>query len=184
MVIADSRKTWQPPCSAQVFQTHMNWLPGNTLITSQVLPITKFQISSCESCKKRIGEKLWLLDKACPSTSSQLQRTLGKSVPSVETQTTPCKTTGPGGRIWIKKAKDNQSPKSLICLEKRRWTKRGRAKKRHQRVPMYYLYWIWPICPYKWHNQLIFLATRWEKVEWCLDSECTDHITPSKSDFV
>ena len=23
-----------------------------------------------------------------------------------------------------------------------------------------------------------------EKVEWCLDSECTDHITPSKSDFV
>ena len=23
-----------------------------------------------------------------------------------------------------------------------------------------------------------------EKVEWCLDSECTDHITPSKSDFI
>ena len=23
-----------------------------------------------------------------------------------------------------------------------------------------------------------------EKVEWCLDSGCTDHITPSKSDFV
>ena len=23
-----------------------------------------------------------------------------------------------------------------------------------------------------------------EKVEWCLDSGCTDHITPSKSDFI
>ena len=23
-----------------------------------------------------------------------------------------------------------------------------------------------------------------EKVEWCLDSGCTDHITPSKNDFV
>ena len=23
-----------------------------------------------------------------------------------------------------------------------------------------------------------------EKVEWCLDSGCTDHITPNKSDFV
>ena len=23
-----------------------------------------------------------------------------------------------------------------------------------------------------------------EKVEWCLDSGCTEHITPSKSDFI
>ena len=38
---------------------------------------------------------------------------------------------------YKKKAKDNSSPKSLIHLEKRRWTKRGKAKKRHQRVPMY-----------------------------------------------
>ena len=107
MAIVDSPKTWWPSCSAWVFQTHMNRLPGNTLITSRVLPTTKFQMSSHESFKKRIGERPMLSDKAHPSTSSQLWRTLGKSVPSVEKQTTPHKITGLGGRTWIKKAKDN-----------------------------------------------------------------------------
>ena len=127
MATADSLKTWWPSCSAWVFQTHMNRLPGNTLIISRVLPITKYQISLHKSYKKRIGEKPMLSDKACPSTSSQ--QTLGRSVPSVEKQTTLHRITGLGERIQIKKAKDNQGPKSQIRLEKRRWTKRGRAKK-------------------------------------------------------
>ena len=48
--------------------------------------------------KKRTGKKLMLLDKAHSSTSSRQQRTLGKSVQSVEKQTTQCKITGSGGR--------------------------------------------------------------------------------------
>ena len=85
----------------------------------------------------------------------------------------------PRGRIWIKKAKDNQSPKHYqIHLEKRRQTKRGRAKKRHQWVPMYYLYQNWPTCLYKWHNQLNFHAMRWGRKwdgAWIVDAQIISH---------
>ena len=137
MDTASYPKTLQPSCSVQVFWTHMNQLLGNISTISRVLPIIKFWMSSHEYFKKRVGGKPTLLDKACPSTSSRLRRTLGKSVPSVEKQTTQCKITGLGGRTQIKKAKDNQTPISLIHLEKRRQIKREKAKKRHQQVPMY-----------------------------------------------
>ena len=166
MATADSPKTLPPSCFARVFQTHMNQLPSNIWITSQLLPIINYWISLHKFSKKRPEEGLKLLDKARPSTSSQVWRTSGKSVLSVANRTTQCKITGPGGRIWIKRARDNKSPKNCwICLEKRRQTKRGRAKKtkRHKQVPMYYLYWNWLICLYKQHNQLIFPAT---KREW------------------
>ena len=52
-------------------------------------------------------------------------------------KTTLHKITGLGGRTWIKQAKDKTSPKSWICLEKRGQIKKGKAKKRHQQVPMY-----------------------------------------------
>ena len=174
MATAHSPKTWWPSCSAWVFRTHTNRPPGNTLITSRVLPIIKFQISLHKSCKKRTGEKPWLLDKACPSTSSQQQRTLGKSVPSVVKQTTPCRTTGLGGKNANKKGKGQSNQ---IWLEKR-WTKRGRAKKRHQQVPMYYLYQTWPICLYKQHNQLIFHVTKWVRKwngAWIVGALITSH---------
>ena len=90
----------------------LNRLPGNTLITSRLLPIIKFRISLHKFCKKRTGKRPWLSDKACPSISSPQQRTWGKSVLNVEKQTTQQKITGLGGRTRIKKAKDNSSPKN------------------------------------------------------------------------
>ena len=77
--------------------------------------------------------------------------------------TTPCRITGLEGRIQISRARDITSPKNhQIHLEMKRQTKRGRAKrkKRHQQVPMYYLYQNSLSCLYKQHNQLIFHATR------------------------
>ena len=140
--------------------------------------IINFQMSLHESFEKRIGEKLMLSDRAHPSTSSQPRRTSGKSVPNVVRQTTQHRTTGPGGRTQIKKAKDNQSPKSLIRLEKRRQTKKGKTRKRHQQVPMYYLYRKWPICLYKWPNQSIFHVTRqvrkWNSA-WIVDAQIISH---------
>ena len=129
MATVDSLKTWQPSCSAQVFQTHTNWQPGNTLIKSLVLPIIKFWTSLHKSYKKRTGMRLWLSDRAHPSTSSQRWSSSGKSVPIVARQTTPCRIIGPEGRIWIKKAKDKRSPNCQIHPEKNKQTKRGRAKK-------------------------------------------------------
>ena len=63
-------------------------------------------------------------------------------MPSVEKLTTQCKITGLGGRTQTKRAKD-RSPKSQTQLERKKWIKRQRAKKRHQWVPMYYLYQWW-----------------------------------------
>ena len=131
MATASSQKTLQHFCSAQVYQTHMNRLPGNTWITLQLLPIINSLISSRESSKKRIGEKPTLLDRVPPPTSSQRQRTLGKSVPSVEKLTTQCRITGLGGKTQTKRAKV-KSPKSRIHLGRRKQRKRQRAKKRHQ----------------------------------------------------
>ena len=60
--------------------------------------------------------------------------TLGKSVQSVAKQTTQCKITGPEGKIQIKRARDKTSPKNRrICLERKRWTKRGRAKRKRKK---------------------------------------------------
>ena len=177
MAIASSPKTLQHSYSARVFQTHMNWLPGNTLITSRLLPTTNSLMLLWESSKKRIGAKPMLLDKVPPSTSSRLRRTLGKSVQSVERQTAQPKITGPEGRTQIKKAKE-KSPKSQIRLERRKWITRQRAKKRHKQVPMYYLYRNWPTCLYKGHNQLIFHAMRqvrkWNGA-WMVDAQIISH---------
>ena len=50
---------------------------------------------------------------------------------------------------------------------------------------MYYLYRKWVNCQYRTAQSIDFSCYKTsEKVEWCLDSGCTDHITPNKSDFV
>ena len=133
MATADSLKTLLLLCSAQVFQTHTNLLPGNTWITFQLLPTINYWMSLHEYSKKRPEEKLRLLDKARPSTSSWQWRTSGKSVPSVVKPTTQYKTTGLGGKIWIKRARDNKSPKkSLNSSGKKRMDKKGKGKEKEK----------------------------------------------------
>ena len=72
LTTASSWKTLQHSYSAQVSQTHMNQLPGNTLIISLLLPITNSLTSSRESFKRRIGKKPMPSDRVPPLTSSQL----------------------------------------------------------------------------------------------------------------
>ena len=133
MATADSPKTLLLLCSAQVFQTHTNRLPGNTWITFQLLPTINYWMSLHEYSKKRPEEKLRLSDKARPSTSSWQWRTSGKSVPSVVKPTTQYKTTGLGGKIWIKRARDNKSPKkSLNSSGKKRMDKKGKGKEKEK----------------------------------------------------
>ena len=83
-----SPKTLQHSCSARVFQTLTNRPPGNTWITSQLLPTTKFRTSLPESYKKRIGKKPMLLGKAPPSISFQWRKLWTKNAQNVVKRTT------------------------------------------------------------------------------------------------
>ena len=139
MDTAPSPKTWQHSCSARVFRTHTNQLPGNTLTTSRLLLIINYQISSPESYKKRIGERLMLSDKAPLSTSFQQRKLWTKNAQNVAKLTTQHNNIGQEEKIRTKKAQDKRSPKSQIRLEKRKG-QNERAKKRHKRVPIFYLY--------------------------------------------
>ena len=114
-------KTLLHSCFVQVFQNHTNQQPSNTLTTSQLLPTIKYWILLHKYSKNSLEERLKHLDKAHRSTSSQQQRTLAKSAPSVEKQTIVHKITGQWGETQIQGTIVQKFVKFI-------WKKEGRQK--------------------------------------------------------
>ena len=127
-----------------------------------------------EYSKKSLEERLKLLDMAHPSISSQLQRTLGKSVLSVEKQTTQCKITGLGEESKSKKGQGTKIPKIVEFIRKKEDGQKGEGQRKGTNE-----------CQCIICTRIDFSCYEMgEEVEWFLDSGCTDHMTPRKSDFV
>ena len=137
-----------------------------------------------EYSKKSLEERLNWLDKAHPSTSSPLWRTLAKNVQSVEKQTTQLKITGQEEKICRRARKEiPKVPNS--SGNKKKADKRGKGKEKAPASAN-----VLEIADL---NELLITSSKSikfsgyktsEKVEWFLDSGCIDHITPRKSDFV
>ena len=162
MATASCLKTLRLFCFAWVSQTHTNRPPGNIWIIYPQLPTINLQMLLQESYKKRIGAEPMLLDRDYPSTSSQLQRTSGKSVQSVEKLTTQCRTTDLGGRTQTKKAKDK--------VQKVRfgWEKETRQKGKGQRKGTHKCQCIictrdgWIVYSHRPTNWFFMLRNEWE----------------------
>ena len=92
------------------------------------------------------------------------------------------------GKNPNKKGKgQNRSQKLLNLSGKKKTDKRGKGKEK-EKAPMSANVLSVPELTdlsLQTAQSIDFLCYKTsEKVEWCLDSGCTDHITPSKSDFV
>ena len=103
-------------------------------------------------------------------------------MPSVDNQTTLHRITGPGGRIQTKGQGTIQVPKIVKLV----WKKEDRQKREGQRKGTHVLN-VPELADLSIQTaqSIDFSCYKVsEKVEWFLDSGCTDHITPRKSDFI
>ena len=97
--------------------------------------------------------------------------------------TTLCKITGPGGNVH-KRARDKSPKNHQIHLERSKWTKKGREKKAQTSANVLDIPELAQLSIQTSESIDFSCYVTSEKVEWFLDSGCTDHITPRKSDFV
>ena len=93
----------------------------------------------------------------------------------------------PGGKNTNKNSKGPRCQKSLNSSVKKKTDKRGRAKKKEKAQTSANVLSVPELADLSIQTaQSIDFSCykESEKVEWFLDSGCTDHITPRKSDFV
>ena len=91
----------------------------------------------------------------------------------------------PGGKNLNKKGKGPSKSKKSDSSGKKKMDKKGKGKEKAQSSANILTVPEMANLSIQMAQSIDFSCYEAsEKVEWCLDSGCTDHITPSKSDFV
>ena len=91
----------------------------------------------------------------------------------------------PGGKNLNKKGKGQQKSKKSDSSGKTKTDKKGKGKEKAPVIANVLSVLDMADLSIQMAQSIDFSCYKMsEKVEWCLDSECTDHIAPSKSDFI
>ena len=184
MAIASFPKTWLLSCFAWVSQTHMNQPPSNTLIISPIIANYKLLDIITRVLQEESRRKAQALGHGSSLNKFSTMKNIGQKCAKCGKMNHTTQNHWPGGK-HPQKGKGQKCQKDSKSSGKKKADKKGKGKEKAQTsANILNIADIGELSITSSESIDFSCYETSETVEWFLDSGCTDHITPRKSDFV